>query len=62
MSAFGDEKMSQTDEERKEEKRKYDREYRARPENKARKRVLEKERRQRPENKDMKAKIRYSCR
>jgi len=32
MSTFGDEKMSQTDEERKEEKRKYDREYRLRPE------------------------------
>jgi hypothetical protein len=48
MSTFGDEKMSQTDEERKAEKRKYDREYSSRPEVKAK----EKERRQRPENKE----------
>ncbi len=52
MSTFGDEKMSQTDEERKEEKRKYDREYRLRPEVKAKKEKYEKERRQRPENKE----------
>ena len=40
--------MVLTDEERKEEKRKYDREYRSRPENRAK----QKERRQRPENKE----------
>ena len=45
MSTFGDEKMSKTDEERKEEKRKYDREYNQRPERKAKR----KERDSRPE-------------
>ena len=52
MSTFGDEKMSKTDEERKEEKRKYDREYNQRPERKAKRKKYGKEYRSRPEVKE----------
>ena len=52
MSTSGDEKMSKTDEERKEERRKYDREYRSRPEVKAKKKKYGKEYRSKPEVKE----------